>query len=61
MVAVTVLVAVLITETVAALKFVTYTWLPSGLTDTPLGSEPTPIVATTVLVMVLITETVPEM
>jgi len=60
MVAVTVFVEVLITETVLELKFVTYTLLPSGLTAMPGGSEPTAIVDITVLFVVLITDTVPE-
>jgi len=56
-VAATVLVAVLITETEAEVPLITYTLLLSGLTTIPRGVPPTGIVATTVLVAVLITET----
>src|SRR5581483_7832679 len=57
MVVVTVLVAVLITDTVLAVKFATYTRVPSGVTAMPSGFAPTGTVATIVLVAVLITET----
>ena len=59
MVAVMVLVAVLMTETVLAPLRVTYSRVPSALTATAMGAEPTVMVAVTVLVAVLITETVP--
>ncbi len=56
-VATTAFVEVLITETVPALKLVTYALLPSGVTATANGPEPTGTVATTVLLAVSITET----
>ena len=55
---VTVLVFVLITETVPSSEFVTYTFFPSGVTVIPKGTFPTGTVVVTVLVFVLITETV---
>jgi len=58
--AATVLVVVLITETVFELAFATKTSLPSVLTATPCGPEPTDIVDTTVLVAAFITDTVFE-
>jgi len=58
---VTVLVAVLITETLFEPAFTTYTWLPSGLTDIPPRPVPAAMVAITVLVVVLITETLFEL
>jgi hypothetical protein len=60
-VAITVLVAVLITAIVPSPLFATYTLLPSGLTEIPAGLEPTDIVVITVLVPVLITETLFEL
>jgi len=57
-VAITVFVEVLITDTEAESVFVTYTLLPSGLTHTPTGSDPTVMVDTTVFFAVLITLTV---
>jgi hypothetical protein len=56
-VAVTVLVAVLMTETVLLLEFATYILVPSGVIPTPNGSSPTAIVAVTALLAVSITET----
>ena len=56
---VTVLVFVLITETVSSSEFATYTFVPSGVTATPLGPVLTSTVAVIVLVVVLITETSP--
>jgi hypothetical protein len=56
-VAITVLVAVLITETELDWEFATYTRDPSGVNATPIGLAPTPIVAFTVLVAVSTTET----
>jgi len=58
---VTVLVVVLITDTVPEISLVTYTRLPSELTAVLLGLLPTVIVATTALVVVLITDTVLEL
>ncbi len=57
---VTVLVAVLITETVSGPALVTYTRVPSGVTATPDGALPTVTVAVRRLVAVLSTETLPE-
>ena len=57
MVAVTVLVAVLMTETLLLAAFATYALLPSGTKSTPRGPVPTVMVAVTVLVAVLMTET----
>ena len=57
-VALTVLVALLITETVAEKKLVMYAFVPSGERTTDLGADPTLTVALTVLVAVLMTETV---
>src|SRR5207245_155989 len=59
-VAITVLVAVLITETLFVPSLATYARVPSGVTATKAGLAPAPIgtVATTVLVAVLMTETV---
>ena len=51
-------VAVSTTDTVLLFWFVTYTFVPSGLTATPVGSFPTFTVATTVFVAVLTTDTV---
>jgi hypothetical protein len=51
-------VAVSITETVLLSSFVTYTFVPSGLTATPIGPPSTFTVAVTVFVSVSITETV---
>jgi hypothetical protein len=56
-VAITVLVAVLITETELDSEFATYTRAPSGVKATPMGLAPTPIVALTVFVAVSTTET----
>ena len=56
----TVLVAVLIAETLSEPKLETYTFVPSGLADIPKGLRPTGMVAMTVLVAVLITETLAE-
>jgi len=61
MVAVTVLVAVLMTETVLAASFVTYAVAPFGEMATPRGAAPTVIAVVTKLVLVLMTETVPEL
>ena len=58
MVAVTVLVAVSITDTVSSLALVTYAVAPSGLTATLFGALPTVMVVVTVLVAVSITDTV---
>src|SRR5271157_1596571 len=57
-VAVTVFVAVSITETVLSFPFVTYTFLPSGANATPQGADPTGTVAFIVFVEVSNTETV---
>ena len=57
MVAITVFVAVLITEILPEPEFTTYTLLPSGLTDMPIGTKPTAMVVIISLVAVLITET----
>jgi len=57
-VAVTVLVAVSITETVLLYTFVTYTFFPSGVIATPFAPLCTGIVAVTVFVAASITETV---
>ena len=51
---------VLITDTLSGPALVTYTFWPSGLTDTPLGLVPTVTVATTEFISVLITDTFPE-
>jgi len=59
-VAMTVLVAVSITDTVPAPKSVTYARVPPGLTATREGWLSTGMVAMTVLVAVSITETVAE-
>ena len=59
-VAVTVLVAVSITDIVFPVALVTYTVKPSGATAIPCGALPTVIVALTVLLAVAITDTVPE-
>ena len=58
MVAITVLVAVEITETVVLFTFETYTLDRSGVTATAKGEFPTGIVVVTVSVLVEITETV---
>jgi hypothetical protein len=58
-VAVTVFVAVLITDTEPLCKFVTYTYSPFGVIATLAGLLPRGIVAVTVFVAVLITDTVP--
>ena len=57
-VAMTVLVAVLITETLLLPRFGIYTLAPLGVTATPIGKVPTVTVAITVFVAVLIAETV---
>ena len=57
MVAVTVLVAVLITEIVLLNSFATYAKAPFGETVIPCGAIPTGMVVITVLVAALITET----
>jgi hypothetical protein len=59
-VALTVFVAVSITDTVFDPRLVMYTFLPSGGTATPPGLRPTGIVALTVFVAVSITCTVLE-
>src|SRR5208283_118164 len=56
-VAVTVLVAVSITETLSLPEFATYTFVPSGVPITSQGSFPTFTLAVTVLFAVSITET----
>src|SRR5690606_28556965 len=56
-VAVTVLVAVSITETVLQWVIATYTFVPSGVSATPTGLGPTGIVAVTLFVETSITET----
>ena len=56
-VVVTVFVAVLMTDTVLELKFVTYMYFPSGVATKRNGYKPTGTVATTLLVAALITET----
>jgi hypothetical protein len=56
-VAVTLFVAVLITDTVFEFKFATYANAPFGVMATPTGKPPTGIVATTLLLVVEITET----
>jgi len=56
---VTVLLAVLMTETALELWLVTYAVVPFGVIATPMGILPTVIVLMTVLVAVLMTETVP--
>ena len=56
-VAITVFVAVLITDTLLVARLATYTLDPSGVMDIPLGPVPTGIVAVTRLVVVLITDT----
>ena len=58
MVATTVFVAVLITETLAVPLFTAYAKTPFGSIANPSGVSPTGTVATTVLVAVAITETV---
>src|SRR5262245_47337318 len=58
-VAVTVLVAVLMTETVWSRVFTTYTDEPFGVMATAPGSVPTAIVVVTALVDVSMTDTVP--
>ena len=52
------IVAVFITLTEFELLLATYTLLPSGLTETPKGPEPTAIVSETVLVELFITLTI---
>ena len=59
-VAVTVFVAVSITDTVPEMKLVTYARVPSGRNATPPGLLPTAIVAITAFVAVLVTDTVFE-
>ena len=59
MVATTVLVAVLMTETVSEAKLVTYARAPLGVSATFAGEKPTVIDVVTTLVAVLMTETVP--
>ena len=56
-VAITVLVVVLMTDTVLLPLFTMYTSVPSGVIAVPTGPVPTGMVATTVLVVVLITDT----
>jgi hypothetical protein len=56
-VAVTLLLAVAMTETELPKLFVTYVSDPSGVMASPCGAEPTVTVAATVLVAVSITET----
>src|SRR5689334_8457342 len=58
MVATTVLVAVLTTETVLLPSFANQACDPSGDTAAPIGKEPTAMVATTALVVGSMTETV---
>ncbi|CKI28854.1 Uncharacterised protein [Streptococcus pneumoniae] len=58
MVAITALVAVLITEIVLLNSFATYAKVPFGETVIPCGARPTGMVAITALVAALITETV---
>jgi hypothetical protein len=58
--AVTMLVAVLMTATLLLNTFVTYSLVPSGLTAIPLGPDPTGNVAVKLFVAVSITETLPE-
>jgi hypothetical protein len=55
--AVTVFVAVSITETLLSYLLLTYTFAPSGVTATPSGTFPTSTVAVTVFVAVSITAT----
>ena len=59
-VATTVSVDVLITETLFDLGVVTYAKAPFGVTATPQAGLPVATVATTVFVVVLITETLAE-
>ena len=59
-VAVTVLLAVVITDTLPVKLLATYTLVPSGVTDIPSGVVPTGIVAVTVLEAVVITITLLE-
>lgn len=58
MVAITVLVAVLMTEIVLLNSFATYAKAPFGETVIPCGAMPTGIVLITVFVAALMTETV---
>lgn len=53
----TLFVAVLITEIVSELEFVTYANCPSGVNATEMGLAPTPTVTSTASVAVLITAT----
>ena len=56
------LLLVLMTETVLLAKFATYALVPSGVTETPYGFDPTVmVVGETELLLVSITETVLSM
>ena len=56
----TVFVAVLITDTLLEPVLAIYTFVPSGLTDMPIGPIPAEMVAITAFVAVLITDTLEE-